>query len=99
MEGGDTFFKHHKDELELIGCLERGETPEGLFLMMQPELSLAAPFDSLNFEVLLRMRKPDGEIVPAQVIIEAAEAHAKTAIIDHWSSPTVIACWRPMLAA
>jgi len=91
MEGGDTFFKHHKDELELIGCLERGETPEGLFLMMQPELSLNAPFDSLNFEVLLRMKKPNGEIVPAQVIIEAAEAHAKTAIIDHWVVATVIA--------
>lgn len=91
MEGGDSFFKHHKDELELIGCLERGETPAGLFLMMQPELSLSHPFDSLNFEVLLRMRKPNGEIVPAQVIIEAAEAHAKTAIIDHWVVATIIA--------
>ncbi len=91
MEGGDTFFKHHKEELELIGCLERGETPTGLFLMMQPELSIAAPFESLNFEVLLRMRKPNGETVPAQVIIEAAEAHAKTAIIDHWVVSTTIA--------
>lgn len=91
MEGGDTFFKHHKAELELISCLERGETPEGLFLLMQPELSLARPFDSLNFEVLLRLRKPNGEIVPAPVIIEAAEAHAKTAIIDLWVVTTVIA--------
>ncbi len=91
MEGGDTFFKHHKDELELIGCLERGETPKGLFLMMQPELSLSHPFDSLNFEVLLRMRKPNGDTVPAQVIIEAAEAHGKTAIIDTWVVATTIA--------
>ncbi|MDN3922253.1 putative bifunctional diguanylate cyclase/phosphodiesterase [Roseateles violae] len=91
MDGGDAFFKHHKNELELIGCLERGETPEGLFLMMQPELSLNAPLDSLNFEVLLRMRKPSGELVPAQIIIEAAEAHAKTAIIDHWVVSTTIA--------
>ncbi len=91
MEGGDTFFKHHKEELELIGCLERGETPTGLFLMMQPELSIAAPFESLNFEVLLRMKKPNGDIVPAQVIIEAAEAHGKTAIIDRWVVGTTIA--------
>ncbi|MFH7040725.1 putative bifunctional diguanylate cyclase/phosphodiesterase [Paucibacter sp. JuS9] len=91
MEGGDTFFKHHKDELALISCLERGETPEGLFLLMQPELSLSRPFDSLNFEVLLRMRKPNGEIVPAPVIIEAAEAHGKSSIIDHWVVSTVIA--------
>ena len=91
MEGGDTFFKHHKDELALISCLERGETPEGLFLLMQPELSLSRPFDSLNFEVLLRMRKPNGDIVPAPVIIEAAEAHGKSSIIDHWVVSTVIA--------
>ena len=90
MDGADTFFKHHKDELELIGCLERGETPKGLFVMMQPELSISNPFDSLNFEVLLRMRKPDGETVPAQVIIEAAEAHGKTAIIDRWVVSTTV---------
>ncbi|HEY1091611.1 MAG TPA: diguanylate cyclase, partial [Burkholderiaceae bacterium] len=90
MGGGDTFFKHHKAELELISCLEQGKTPEGLFLLMQPELSLNRPFESLNFEVLLRLRKPNGEIVPAPVIIEAAEAHAKTAIIDRWVVSAVI---------
>jgi EAL domain-containing protein (putative c-di-GMP-specific phosphodiesterase class I) len=58
---------------------------------MQPELSISYPFDSLNFEVLLRMKKADGEIVPAQVIIEAAEAHGKTSIIDRWVVSTTIA--------
>lgn len=91
MESGNRFFQQHKNELELISCLERGETPQGLFLLMQPEISLLNPFDSLNFEVLLRMRKPDGEIVPAPIIIEAAEAHGKTAIIDMWVMRTVIA--------
>ena len=91
MESGSTFFKHHKEELELITCLERGETPKGLFLVMQPEISLTRPFDSLNFEVLLRMRKPNGETVPAAVIVEAAEAHGKSAIIDRWVVTTVIA--------
>ena len=90
-ESGNVFFQNHKDELELISCLERGETPAGLFLVMQPEISLSRPFDSLNFEVLLRMRKPNGDIVPAPVIIEAAEAHGKTTIIDMWVVSTVIA--------
>lgn len=90
MESSSTFLRHHKAELELISCLERGETPEGLFLLMQPELSLSQPFDSLNFEVLVRMRKPNGEIVPAPVIIEAAEAHGKTAIIDMWVVRTIL---------
>jgi diguanylate cyclase (GGDEF)-like protein len=91
MEGGSAFLQHHKVELELISCLERGETPRGLFLLMQPELSLSQPFNSLNFEALVRMRKPNGEIVPASVIIEAAEAHSKTAIIDLWVVKTLLA--------
>jgi diguanylate cyclase (GGDEF)-like protein len=91
MERGSNFFKHHQDELALISCLERGETPQGLFLLMQPEISLTQPFDSLNFEVLVRMRKANGDIVPAGVIIEAAEAHGKTGIIDMWVITTLIA--------
>ena len=90
MESGSAFLQHHKVELELISCLERGETPRGLFLLMQPELSLSRPFDSLNFEALVRMRKPNGEIIPASVIIEAAEAHSKTAIIDIWVVTTLL---------
>lgn len=84
MESDDSFFLHHKQELEVITCLERGVVPEGLFLVMQPEISLTQPFDSLNFEILLRMRKADGGIIPAGIIIEAAEMHGKTAIIDRW---------------
>jgi EAL domain-containing protein (putative c-di-GMP-specific phosphodiesterase class I) len=57
---------------------------------MQPEVSLSRPFDSLNFEMLVRLRKPDGTIVPAATIIEAAEAHGKTAIIDRWVVSTAI---------
>jgi len=90
MESGDRFFQQHQDELDLINCLERGETPQGLFLVMQPEISLSRPFDSLNFEILVRLRKPDGTVVPAGTIIEAAEAHGKTAIIDRWVVTTAI---------
>ncbi|MBI2750261.1 MAG: EAL domain-containing protein [Burkholderiales bacterium] len=90
MESGDRFFQQHKEELDLIAALERGETPAGLFLVMQPEISLTAPFESLNFEVLLRLRKANGQILPASIIIEAAEAHGKTAIIDRWVVNTTI---------
>lgn len=90
MESDDKFFQYHKEELDLIASLERGETPLGLFLVMQPEISLTDPFGSLNFEILLRLRKPDGQVIPAGVIIEAAEAHGKTAIIDRWVVTTAI---------
>lgn len=91
MESDDKFFRYHKEELEVIAYLERGETPQGLFLVMQPEISLTQPFDSLNFEILLRMRKSDGNVIPAGIIIEAAEMHGKTAIIDRWVVTTAIA--------
>ena len=91
MESGDGFFQRHQDELDLIDCLERGETPQGLFFLMQPEISLSRPFESLNFEILVRLRKPDGTVVPASTIIEAAEAHGKTAIIDRWVVTNAIA--------
>ena len=91
MASDDKFFQQHKEELDLIAALERGETPGGLFLVMQPEISLTAPFDSLNFEVLLRLRKANGQVLPAGIIIEAAEAHGKTAIIDRWVVTTTIA--------
>lgn len=91
MESDDSFFLHHKQELEVIACLERGETPAGLFLVVQPEISLRQPFDSLNFEFLLRMRKTDGSVIQAGTIIEAAEMHGKTAIIDRWVIATAIA--------
>ena len=91
MESDDTFFRQHKQELEVMVCLQRGDTPEGLFLMVQPEISLHQPFDSLNFEFLLRMRKFDGSVIPAGIIIEAAEMHGKTAIIDRWVMTTAIA--------
>jgi diguanylate cyclase (GGDEF)-like protein len=90
VQKGDRFFEQHQDELDLINCLERGQVPAGLFLMMQPEVSLTRPFDSLNFEMLIRLRKPDGSVIPAVTIIEAAEAHGKTAIIDRWVINTAI---------
>lgn len=90
VERGASFFRHHKEELEIISSLERGLAPDGLYLVMQPEMSLSAPFDSLNFEVLLRLRKSNGDEVPANVIIDAAEAHGKSAIIDRWVVTTII---------
>ena len=38
----------------------------------------------LNFEILLRMKNNEGDTVPASVIIDAAESHGKSAIIDRW---------------
>ncbi len=77
-------FKERADELRLLERLGTEAAPEGLFLLMQPILSLRSPFDSLNFEVLVRMREPDGSIIPAGVIVAAAENNGRAAVIDRW---------------
>ena len=77
-------FLEREKELHLIEQFGSGTAPAGLFLLMQPVMSLAAPYDSLNFEILLRMREPDGSITSAQSIMSAAETNGHSAIIDRW---------------
>ncbi|MCM2288688.1 MAG: EAL domain-containing protein [Sulfuritalea sp.] len=76
-------FTERREELRLIQRLDMPQ-PEGLFLMMQPIMSLRDPYGSLNFEVLLRMRNPDGTILSAEKIIKAAERNGRIATIDKW---------------
>ena len=83
-EKNASLFKEREDELNLIERFWVGVAPEGLFLLMQPIMSLRAPYDSLNFEVLLRMRESDNTITPAGKIISAAENNGRIAVIDKW---------------
>ena len=77
-------FREREEELHLIERFGTNAAPEGLFQVMQPIMSLRAPYDSLNFEVLLRMREADGSITPAWKIISAAESNGRIAVIDKW---------------
>jgi diguanylate cyclase (GGDEF)-like protein len=77
-------FRDREQELRLVERLGAGMAPEGLFLMMQPIMSLRAPYGSLDFEVLVRMREGDGSVTPAGVIIAAAENNGRAAVIDRW---------------
>ncbi len=77
-------FREREEELHLIERFGTNAAPEGLFQLMQPIMSLRAPYDSLNFEVLLRMREADGSITPAGKIISAAESNGRIAVIDKW---------------
>lgn len=77
-------FREREEELRLVGRLGASVAPEGLFLLMQPIMSLRAPYESLNFEVLLRMREADGSITPAGKVISAAESNGRISVIDRW---------------
>jgi EAL domain-containing protein (putative c-di-GMP-specific phosphodiesterase class I) len=77
-------FHEREAELVLVAQLSSANATEGMFLEMQPIMSLKAPHESLNFEVLLRMRERDGSVTSAGPIIAAAEKSGRAGVIDRW---------------
>ncbi len=77
-------FLEREAELTLVEQLSSTNATEGMFLEMQPIMSLKAPHASLNFEVLLRMRERDGSVTSAGPIIAAAEKSGHAGVIDRW---------------
>ncbi|MDB5848638.1 MAG: diguanylate cyclase [Rhodoferax sp.] len=84
-------FMQHEAELELVERLSTSKALEGLYVEMQPIMSLTAPMDSLNFEVLLRMRDPQGRLVPTDRLIAAGESSGHMGLIDRWVLSTTLA--------
>jgi diguanylate cyclase (GGDEF)-like protein len=88
---GLVVFEHDTERLEemeaeirLVARLASNGEVEGMFLEMQPIMSLRQPLGSLNFEVLLRMRDPSGKLVPTPRLINAAERSGRMSHIDRW---------------
>ncbi|MDE1179416.1 EAL domain-containing protein [Paraburkholderia sp.] len=87
---GAPAFEERAREIGLVESLGQHRLPDGLFLVMQPIMSMTDPHGSLDFEVLLRLRKPDGSVTPAGPLIAAAESSGNTASIDRWVLSTVL---------
>jgi diguanylate cyclase (GGDEF)-like protein len=83
-ERGSKVFTEHEAELQLIERLTTQHSIEGLFLEMQPIMSLRQPNQSLNFEVLLRMKDAQGQRVPTDRLIRAGENAGRMGVIDRW---------------
>ena len=83
-------FQERLEELSLIEKLGGEFLPPGLFIEMQPIMSLQAPDESLNFEVLLRLHDADNNVVSATKVISAAEENGNIGAIDRWVVSTVL---------
>jgi diguanylate cyclase (GGDEF)-like protein len=88
---GAPAFEERAAEIDLIETLGQSRLPEGLFLVMQPIMSMHAPAEALDFEVLLRLRMPDGSVATAAKLIAAAEDSGTIAAIDRWVLSTTLA--------
>ena len=84
-------FLEHEAHLRLIGQLTQSAKNRGLYLEMQPVMSLADPAAGLDFEVLLRMRNPDGTLEPTERLIRAAQASGRMGEIDLWVVSSTLA--------
>lgn len=83
-------FLEHEAQLLLIAHLASSAPNAGLYLEMQPVMSLNDPAATLDFEVLLRMRSPDGTQVPTERLLGAAQASGRMGTIDLWVLTTTL---------
>lgn len=77
-------LQEHSEELRIFDQIEGGDSPSGLYLDMQPIMSLKAPLDSINFEVLLRVRDSNGVPIPSGKFISSAEESGTITTLDRW---------------
>ncbi|UBB25627.1 EAL domain-containing protein [Pseudoxanthomonas japonensis] len=57
---------------------------DGRFELAYQPIVAVAGSDQAQYQVLLRMRQPDGSLLPASQVIAAAESAGGIAQIDHW---------------
>jgi diguanylate cyclase (GGDEF)-like protein/PAS domain S-box-containing protein len=84
-------FADYEAEIMLVELLAEASFTDAMYLQMQPIMALGNPNDSLNFEVLLRMRDPQGKTVRTDHLIHAAESCGRVGLIDRWVLSTTLA--------
>lgn len=80
----DTALRSHLDELRVVADLQQHVPTERFFLEFQPIVALQSPRASLSYEVLIRMRGEQGQVIPPGKFIGAAERNGLMSQIDRW---------------
>jgi diguanylate cyclase (GGDEF)-like protein len=80
----DATLRTHLEELKVVADLQQHVPTERYFLEFQPIVALQSPMSSLCYEVLIRMRGEQGQVVPPGKFIGAAERNGLMSQIDRW---------------
>ena len=80
----DAVLRAHLEELKVVADLQQHVPTERFFLEFQPVVSLADAASSLSYEILIRMRGEQGEVIPPGRFIGAAERNGLMSQIDRW---------------
>ncbi len=90
-EKNSAAFSERVNELTLVERLSRDDITDSMFFEMQPIMYLKQPYASHNFEMLLRMKGPDGKLIPAGLLVATAESCGRIGVIDRWVLSTALA--------
>ena len=78
------------DDMNLVAVVQKALDSDGFVLMAQPILGLASDDGAIRYEILLRMREIEGEDVPTQSFLSAAERYQMMPQIDRWVVSTTL---------
>jgi len=79
----DELIRRH-GEMQWVPRIKKGIIDDRFTLFAQPICPLAAGGATRHFEILLRLRDEDDEIIPPTAFIPAAERYNKMLEIDRW---------------
>lgn len=77
-------LREHMAEIRLVSGMSSRFPSERLFTVKQPIVSIRGAWDSLSYEVLVRMKDLDGSTLPPARFIGAAERNGLMSAIDRW---------------
>ncbi len=80
----DMALRGYLEELKVQENLQDKLNSQRFYLEFQPIVSFRSAFETLNYEVLVRMRGEDGATISPGRFIPAAERNGQMSLIDRW---------------
>jgi Amt family ammonium transporter len=80
----DVAIQDRRNEMQWIGRLEEALAKNTFVLYTQPIVPVLDPLQRVHYEVLVRLREENGEIIPPMAFIPAAERYGFMPKLDRW---------------
>ncbi|MDD4856213.1 MAG: EAL domain-containing protein, partial [Sulfuricurvum sp.] len=80
----DATIQERRNQMQWIGRLEEALVNNTFILYVQPIVPVLDPLQRRHYEVLVRLREENGEIIPPMAFIPAAERYGFMPKLDRW---------------
>ncbi len=80
----DLTIQDRRNQMQWIGRLEEALVNNSFILYVQPIVPVLDPLQRRHYEVLIRLREENGEIIPPMAFIPAAERYGFMPKLDRW---------------